>query len=111
MAVVIGETGAKDSGDNSVNNTDTTDYLPADRAWLEGVARYLRALSDKTGRQPSYFFWCLNANSGTLGGVVRVLSPLPSQHTDLRVCMLIYVVRQPNPTLPHLLLACLLACR
>jgi hypothetical protein len=64
LPVVIGESGAKDSGDNNINNTDTTNYLPADQAWLDIVAAYLRALSERTGRQPSWFFWAFNANSG-----------------------------------------------
>lgn len=69
MPVVIGESGAKDSGDNSIDNTDTTNYLPGDKAWLDVVAAYLRTLSERTGRQPSYFFWAWNANSGkALGG-------------------------------------------
>jgi hypothetical protein len=57
MPVVIGESGAKDSGDNSISNTDTTNYLPPDKAWLDIVAAYLRTLSERTGRQPSWFFW------------------------------------------------------
>jgi hypothetical protein len=64
MPVVVGESGAKDSGDNSVNNTDTTHYLPADLEWLSVVASYLRGLSDSVGHQPSWFFWAWNANSG-----------------------------------------------
>ena len=64
MPVVIGESGARDNGDNSFNNTDTTQYDPADRAWLDVVASYLRTLRERTGRQPSFFFWALNANSG-----------------------------------------------
>jgi hypothetical protein len=64
LPVVIGESGAKDWGDNSVNNTDTTLYTEADKLWLNIVASYLRALSDKTGRQPSWFWWAWNANSG-----------------------------------------------
>jgi len=51
LPVVIGESGAKDWGDNSLNNTDTTNYTNSDKIWLEIVATYLRALSDKTGRQ------------------------------------------------------------
>lgn len=70
MAVVIGESGAKDSGDNSLNNTDTTLYLAPDKAWLDIVAAYLRTLSERTGRQPSWFFWAWNANSGDTKGLV-----------------------------------------
>lgn len=64
VMVVYLSAGAKDSGDNSRNNTDTTNYLPPDKAWLDIVAAYLRALSERTGRQPSWFFWAWNANSG-----------------------------------------------
>lgn len=70
LPVVVGEVGAKDWGDGSVNNTDTTLYTPADKIWLNIVASYLRALSDKTGRQPSWFFWAWNANSGDTKGLV-----------------------------------------
>lgn len=78
LPVVIGESGAKDSGDNGVNNTDTTMYLAADRVWLEGVAAYLRALSERTGRQPSWFFWAWNANSGVWGrGSGAITSQVP----------------------------------
>lgn len=64
LPVVIGESGAKDWGDNSINNTDTTMYYDVDKLWLNVVAAYLRALSEKTGRQPSWFWWAWNANSG-----------------------------------------------
>jgi hypothetical protein len=70
LPVVIGESGAKDWGDNSLNNTDTTNYTNSDKIWLEIVATYLRALSDKTGRQPSWFWWAWNANSGDTKGLV-----------------------------------------
>lgn len=62
LPVVIGEAGAKDWGDNSANNTDTTVYTEADKVWLNIVASYLRALSERTGRQPSWFWWAFNAN-------------------------------------------------
>lgn len=75
LPVVVAESGAKDSGDNSVNNTDTTNYLPADRAWLELIATYLRTLSERTGRQPSWMFWAFNANSGAA-----------ALHVELGVC-------------------------
>lgn len=86
MAVVIGESGAKDSGDNSVSNTDTTNYLPPDKAWLDIVAAYLRTLSERTGRQPSWFFWAFNANSGTERAVA-----LSEHYVALRLCIPIYL--------------------
>jgi hypothetical protein len=73
---VIGESGAKDWGDNSRNNTDTTLYTEADKLWLNIVASYLRALSEKTGRQPSWFWWAWNANSGKDGA--KHISQIPS---------------------------------
>jgi hypothetical protein len=76
LPVVIGESGAKDWGDNSVNNTDTTLYTEADKLWLNIVASYLRALSDKTGRQPSWFWWAWNANSGAQCLALYVDAPL-----------------------------------
>lgn len=70
LPVVIGESGARDSGDNSAVNADTTVFTPADRTWLDIVATYLRTLSEKTGHQPSYFWWAWNANSGDTKGLV-----------------------------------------
>jgi hypothetical protein len=78
LPVVIGESGAKDWGDNSRNNTDTTLYTEADKLWLNIVASYLRALSEKTGQQPSWFWWAWNANSGAGFSVKAVYQPATS---------------------------------
>ncbi|KAF8070911.1 hypothetical protein HT031_000992 [Scenedesmus sp. PABB004] len=94
LPVVIGESGAKDWGDNSVNNTDTTHYTDADKMWLNVVASYLRALSEKTGRQPSWFWWALNANSGDTKGLLGPSTTWREvQWTKVRVLIRIYGLR------------------
>ncbi|WIA11531.1 hypothetical protein OEZ85_011642 [Tetradesmus obliquus] len=94
LPVVIGESGAKDWGDNSRNNTDTTLYTEADKLWLNIVASYLRALSEKTGRQPSWFWWAWNANSGDTKGLVGPNTTWREvQWTKVRVLIRIFGLR------------------
>lgn len=62
--VIVGEFGAKDFGDGSKDNTDTTKYSAYDQVWFAETAAYLRALSAKAGVPLSWLFWAWNANSG-----------------------------------------------
>lgn len=66
-AVVLGEFGVLDSGDNSNNNTDTTQWAPADVAWLQMLNGYAKK---QLGATPSWFWWSWNANSGDTKGLV-----------------------------------------
>lgn len=76
MPVVIGEVGAKDWGNNSISNTDTTVYSLTDREWLQATGAYLNTLAGKTGKPTSWFFWAWNANSGiNLTAVVAQAGP------------------------------------
>lgn len=66
-AVMLGEFGAKDDGDNSVANDDTTAWSASDAAWFKTLAAYARK---QMGPKPSWLFWAWNANSGDTRGVV-----------------------------------------
>jgi hypothetical protein len=59
---VLGEFGTQDPGDNAVNNTDTTAWAAADRAWLGLLARYLKALSWQNG-PASWMWWSWNVSA------------------------------------------------
>jgi len=61
VALIVGEFGASDLGDNSVNNTDTTRLKRHDREWLKLLARYLNALSLQNG-PASWMFWSWNVS-------------------------------------------------
>lgn len=64
MAVLLGEFGSKDYGDNGDTNSDTTVYSDVDKQWLRDTAAYARRLSESTHSPVSWFFWAWNANSG-----------------------------------------------
>ena len=92
--------GAKDSGDNSRINADTTNYLPPDKAWLDVVASYLTALSERTGRQPSWFFWAWNANSGLhCWSYCGTCSP-PASGRSRRMCAVVAAAADGKSIMP-----------
>uniref|UniRef100_A0A383WE90 Ammonium transporter AmtB-like domain-containing protein n=1 Tax=Tetradesmus obliquus TaxID=3088 RepID=A0A383WE90_TETOB len=70
MAVLLGEFGSKDYGDNGDTNSDTTVYSHVDKQWLRDTAAYIRGLSESTHSPVSWFFWAWNANSGDTQGIV-----------------------------------------
>lgn len=51
------------AGDNSVSNTDTTQWSEADVAWLRDLSSYVRNRLSRPGRQASWFWWTWQANS------------------------------------------------
>jgi hypothetical protein len=61
--VVVGEIGAYDYGDNTLDNKDTTDCKDTDKAWFARTAQYLKALAASTDEKVSYFLWSWNSNS------------------------------------------------
>lgn len=64
--MLLGEFGVADGGDSRVSNGDTTDWSPADEAWLKLLASFSRGAL----RAPSWFFWSWNANSRDTKGLV-----------------------------------------
>lgn len=65
MPVIVGEFGAYDFGDNSWNNTDSTQYSSYDKMWMKRTATYLKDLAASVGDKMSWFFWAWCANSRT----------------------------------------------
>jgi len=57
MPVIVGEFGAYDFGDNSWNNTDSTQYSSYDKMWMKRTATYLKDLAASVGDKMSWFFW------------------------------------------------------
>ncbi|KAI8470545.1 MAG: glycoside hydrolase superfamily [Monoraphidium minutum] len=66
-AVILGEFGVRDDGDNADSNADTTVWSATDRAWLSNLAKFSKS---QLGAQASWFFWSWNANSGDTRGLV-----------------------------------------
>ena len=69
-ALLVGEFGTRDGGDNSVANADTTVFSAQDRDWLRLLARYLDALGEKAGGPVSWLHWGWAANAADTKGIV-----------------------------------------
>jgi hypothetical protein len=70
MAVMVGEFGARDYGNNTAISEDTTVWMESDKDWFASTAAYLRRTAQAAGQGFSWMFWCWNANSGDTQGLV-----------------------------------------
>ncbi|GBF93295.1 glycoside hydrolase [Raphidocelis subcapitata] len=66
-AVLLGEFGVLDTGNNTEVNGDTTAWSAADGQWLSTLSKYTRST---LGARASWLVWAWNANSGDTRGIV-----------------------------------------